>query len=84
MYKLEWRPTSAGWSCPFVDGDEVEIEAMKYAERCNELENALNGVLIEVKRWQESGRNGFCMPVLRGELLSNLEKLANETYHQRN
>lgn len=34
-------------------------------------------VIAEVRKWQEEGRLGFCLPVLRGELLDRLEKLAD-------
>ena len=44
MYNLEWRKTSAGWNMPYVDGDEVGTEVVKYVERCNELEKALRSV----------------------------------------
>jgi hypothetical protein len=78
MYNIEWRQTSAGWSMPYIDGDEVSTEIVKYAERCNALELALDGVIAEVKKWQENGRNGFCMPVLRGSTLENIEKLIHQ------
>lgn len=34
-------------------------------------------VMAEVRKWQEAGRSGYNMPVLRGELLERLEKLAD-------
>ena len=35
-------------------------------------------VMAEVRKWQEEGRLGFCLPVLRGELLDRLERLSDE------
>jgi hypothetical protein len=39
---------------------------------------ALDEVLDLVNDWQQDGRNGHCMPVLRGKILEGLEALADE------
>lgn len=44
---------------------------------------ALGEVLDLVDEWQRNGRTGFCMPVLRDELLVSLEALADERRRDR-
>ena len=39
---------------------------------------ALDSVLDLVADWQEKGRTGYCLPVIRGELLAIMEGLVNE------
>ena len=36
-----------------------------------------------VREWQEEGRNGHCLPVLRGELLKDLEVFADTFTRER-
>lgn len=38
----------------------------------------LNEILDLIDEWQNAGRNGFCLPVIRGDLLTSLENLADE------
>jgi hypothetical protein len=38
---------------------------------------ALDSILDLVGGWQAAGRNGFCLPVIRGDLLTSLEALAD-------
>ena len=40
--------------------------------------DVLNEVLDLVDKWQIDGRTGFCLPVIRGELLEKLEKLSDD------
>lgn len=39
---------------------------------------ALDDILDMIDDWQKDGRNGHCMPVIRGKLLEALEELADE------
>jgi len=44
----------------------------------NQEKAALNEVLDLIDEWQNAGRTGFCLPVIRGGLLSSLEELADD------
>ena len=35
-------------------------------------------ILDLIDEWQNDGRTGFCLPVIRGDLLASLEHLADE------
>lgn len=39
---------------------------------------ALDAVLDLIEQWQRDGRNGHCLPVIRGGLLEKLEMLTDE------
>jgi hypothetical protein len=38
----------------------------------------LNDVIDLIEEWQNAGRTGFCLPVIRDDLLAALEELADE------
>jgi hypothetical protein len=40
--------------------------------------DAFNAILDQVEEWQMKGRTGFCLPVIRGDLLTKLEELVDE------
>ena len=50
----------------------------------NEEERAcFEYVMATVRKWQEEGRSGFSLPVLRGELLDRLEKVTDEWWREK-
>lgn len=51
---------------------------MAYTRQTTKSGEVLNAVLDKVAKWQADGRTGFCLPVLDGELLEELEALTNE------
>lgn len=64
--------------------DELEHLGAKAATipaletRIAELLAALDAVLELIEQWQRDGRNGHCLPVIRGELLEELERVADK------
>lgn len=69
-----------GYNAPEVDASEFErkISAgidMLTAPLVAKAES-LAGVLALVRQWQSEGRNGHSLPVIRGELLEQLERIS--------
>lgn len=61
--------------------DPSDVDAGQYtsvAPHVNKFALALGDVLDIVDQWQRKGRIGYCLPVLRDDLLERLEALADE------
>lgn len=44
----------------------------------NYEEEIFSAVVDLVRQWQIDGRNGYCLPVIRDDLLTSLEEIAND------
>ena len=65
-------------ACVRVDGWVSHFTKEKRMPDYNPYAGLVEEVLDLIRDWQIEGRNGHCLPVIRGRLLEGLEEAAND------